>query len=106
LVYEEASIASITLANANQTLPFTHRLVIVRNLSKLNFRFYGWISSESRAAAMSMDSALVPSWHATFDGLIGASHPEKLAIEMGANSWIIDVPATADMISARMGDDS
>ncbi len=106
LVYEEASIASITLGDANQTLPFRHRLVIARNLSKLNFRFYGWRSSESKAAAVSMDSAVVPSWHDTFDGLVGSAHPEKLAIEMGAISWIIDVPATADMISARMGDDS
>lgn len=106
LVYEEASLASITLGNANQRLPFAHRLVIARNLSKLSFRFYGWTSSESRAEAMSMDSGVVPSWHAAFDGLVGASHPEKLAIDMGATSWIIDVPATADLISARIGDDS
>jgi prepilin-type N-terminal cleavage/methylation domain-containing protein len=103
LVYEEASIAGLTLSDASQVLPFKNRIVIARNLSNLNFRFYGWSSSAARAEAMSAETGLVPGWQSTFDGLVGATHPDKLAIEIDEVTWTSDVPSTADLIIARMG---
>lgn len=103
LVYEEASLDQISLLAADQTLPFTHRVIIRRNLSDLDFRFFGWSSSLAKAESLSSDSPVLPQWHTKFDGLVGTSHPEKLSIELDGLPWIIEVPATADFVTSRLG---
>lgn len=104
LVYEEAPLGSAGLSVADQQLIFRHRLVVLRNINSLTFRFFGWPSSIARAQATAADTGETQRWYVQFDGLRGVSHPDRLEIGINGASWLVNVPATADMALSRLGE--
>ena len=50
LLYEEAPLKGVQLRLASQTLPFQHRMVVLRDLPDLAFSYFGWRSIEKRMA--------------------------------------------------------
>lgn len=79
LVYEEASLAGITLSNADQVLPFRNRMIVLSGLRKLEFRYFGWLSALARASAEDAPSA-GQAWFSSFDGLERNDNPIRIAL--------------------------
>ena len=94
LVYEEASLAGILLAEADQNLPFKHRMVVARGLKRLEFKYYGWESMLDRVAA-DADSGRRPVWSSEFDGLRRGEHPLRIAIGLDGGEAVYFMPQRA-----------
>lgn len=100
LVYEEAPLSEVVLRNADQTLPFQHRLVILRGLPSLEFSFYGWKSLEARSAGAD-GGAIAPEWFAEYDGVNRQQQPMKVAMRMGSSDVFFDMAERDDVILGR-----
>ena len=102
LVYEEAPLREVRLREADQQLPFKHRMVVLRGLQQLGFRYYGWSSAAQRAAASEGLTADTPQWFEEFDGLRRSQHPQKIAIRLGAAETLFPVPDRAEQAADRL----
>jgi hypothetical protein len=97
LLYEEASLKGLQLRSAAQTLPFKHRMVVLRDVSGLEFSYYGWHSIEQRMrAADSPELGDKPEWSTTFDGLEIRMHPQRIAMRIDGQEAVVFVPERAD----------
>ncbi len=87
LVYEEASLRNILLMDAEQELPFSHRLVITKKLPQLSFQYQQ--TSHEVNDAFPDQLVRVRKWLPEFDGLLLGTHPTK--IQLTINSLMIDI---------------
>lgn len=87
LVYEEAPMDDVLLKNADQVLPFQQRVVVVRGLKAITFRYFGW--ADSKALARSLDeTSEQPLWFADYDGLERNTHPFRIGVGLGGNEIV------------------
>jgi prepilin-type N-terminal cleavage/methylation domain-containing protein len=96
LVYEEASLKGMVLKQADQTLPFQHRLVIRGSLPHIAFRFFGWPSLDAKMASIAenqTDAAKgMPQWFDDYDGLTRNYQPDKIEMVLGSELLTINLP--------------
>jgi prepilin-type N-terminal cleavage/methylation domain-containing protein len=105
LLYEEAPLKGVQLRLASQTLPFQHRMVVLRDVPDLAFRYFGWRSIEKRmAVADAPELGYVPEWSSEFDGLELNVHPQRIAIQIGDSEAVVFVPERADVSFRRFLD--
>lgn len=100
LVYEEASLGETLLRDASQTLPFANRLVILRGLDALEFRYYGWRSLDARITGDDVSQA-APEWFIEYDGLSTQQQPLKIAMRVGSAEIFFDVAERDEVIFGR-----
>lgn len=97
LVYEEAPLTGVLLRRADQTLPFRHRMIVLRDLARLEFAYFGWDSLEHRlAAADSPEAAFAARWYPAYDGLRQRLHPERIAMKLPGGDAMIFIPERID----------
>lgn len=97
LLYEEASLKGLHLRRADQELPFSHRMVVLRNVSGLDFGYFGWSSIERRMqAADKPELGYLPEWSTSFDGLKSRLHPERISMRLDGQEAVVFVPERAD----------
>jgi len=102
LLYEEAPLKGVQLRLDSQTLPFQHRMVVLRDVPDLAFSYFGWRSIEKRlASADAPELGHVPEWSTEFDGLDLNVHPERIAIRIGDSEAVVFVPERADVSFRR-----
>lgn len=102
LLYEEAPLAGVQLRFASQTLPFSHRMVVLRDVPDLRFAYYGWRSLDQRlAAANAPELGYAPAWLPELDGLVQRVHPQRIALRFGDQEAVIFVPERADVSFRR-----
>jgi prepilin-type N-terminal cleavage/methylation domain-containing protein len=105
LLYEEAPLKGVQLRLASQTLPFQHRMVVLRDVPDLEFSYFGWRSIEKRmAAADAPELGYLPEWSSEFDGLELNVHPQRIAIRIGESEAVVFVPERADVSFRRFLD--
>ena len=105
LLYEEAPLEGVQLRLASQTLPFQHRMVVLRDVPDLEFSYFGWRSIERRmAVADAPELGYVPEWSTEFDGLALNVHPQRIAIRIGESDAVVFVPERADVSFRRFLD--
>jgi prepilin-type N-terminal cleavage/methylation domain-containing protein len=105
LLYEEAPLEGVQLRLASQTLPFQHRMVVLRDVPDLEFSYFGWRSIEKRmAAADAPELGYQPEWSSEFDGLALNVHPQRIAIRIGESDAVVFVPERADVSFRRFLD--
>lgn len=105
LLYEEAPLVGVQLRLASQTLPFQHRMVVLRDVPDLEFSYFGWRSIEKRmAAADAPELGYLPEWSSEFDGLALNVHPQRIAIRIGESDAVVFVPERADVSFRRFLD--
>ena len=87
LVYEEAPLNDMLLKNAEQVLPFQQRIVVVRGLKGITFRYFGW--ADANAFARSLDETVEqPLWFSDYDGLSRNMHPFRIGVGLGGNEIV------------------
>jgi prepilin-type N-terminal cleavage/methylation domain-containing protein len=102
LLYEEAPLTGVHLRLASQTLPFQHRLVVLRDLPDLGFSYFGWKSLDERLEAANVpELGLQPKWMASVDGFVARVHPQRIAIDIGGQQAVVFVPERADVTFRR-----
>lgn len=102
MVYEEAPLDGLLLRQADQVLPFTYRMVVMRDLPEPRFRFFGWDSLEARlAAADDLAPGLAPGWSPEFDGLERRQHPQRIAVRLGEAEAVFFVADRAEIAFRR-----
>ncbi len=102
LVYEEAPLGGVQLRLASQTLPFQHRMVVLRELPDLSFAYYGWKSLDERLSAANEPMlGLGPKWMTETDGFVSRVHPQRVAIRFGETESVVFVPERADVAFRR-----
>jgi prepilin-type N-terminal cleavage/methylation domain-containing protein len=102
LLYEEAPLAGVHLRVASQTLPFQHRLVVLRDLPDLGFRYFGWKSLDERLEAANVpELGLQPQWMTGLDGFVARVHPQRISIDIGGQQAVVFVPERADVTFRR-----
>ena len=102
LLYEEAPLKGVQLRLASQTLPFQHRMVVLRDVADLEFSYFGWRSIEKRmAVADAPELGYAPEWSTEFDGLVLNVHPQRIAIRIGDSEAVVFVPERADVSFRR-----
>lgn len=94
LVYEQASLAGMILSEADQILPFKNRMVVVKGLRKIEFRYYGWESMLDRVN-VDADSGRKPVWTTEFDGLRRMEHPLRVALDIDDGEAVFFMPERA-----------
>jgi len=102
LLYEEAPLAGVQLRRASQTLPFQHRMVVLRDVPDLRFGYFTWSSVDQRlTSADEPELGLKPGWTSELDGLAKRVHPQRIAIGIGATEAVVFVPERADVTYRR-----
>lgn len=91
LVYEEASLVGLTLRDADQKLPFRHRMVVLTGLKSLTFRYFGWPGLQQRMQA-DTDGLAVPQWFDEYDGLRQQLHPLRVGLSIDQAEAVISMP--------------
>jgi prepilin-type N-terminal cleavage/methylation domain-containing protein len=105
LLYEEAPLAGQKLRLASQVLPFSHRMIVLRDVPDLGFRYFGWRSLERRVAvADAPELGYEPEWAPEFDGLVLNMHPQRIALRIGDSEAVVFVPERADVTFRRYVD--
>jgi prepilin-type N-terminal cleavage/methylation domain-containing protein len=105
LLYEEAPLAGQKLRLASQVLPFSHRMIVLRDVPDLGFRYFGWRSLERRVAvADAPELGYEPEWATEFDGLVLNMHPQRIALRIGDSEAVVFVPERADVTFRRFVD--
>lgn len=105
LVYEEAPLAGVALRDANQVLPFRHRLVVASGITELKFRYFGWQSMASKIQAAEGLSEVTPAWSDQYDGIEKGMHPDRIGITLGEDETVFAVPQRADTALSRSVED-
>jgi len=93
LVYEEAPLAGVALRQAGQLLPFSHRMVVLTGLPRIEFSYYGWASIDAHDRAV--ESGAQAQWYDAYDGLATQLHPDRIALRFGAQEALLFMPARA-----------
>jgi len=102
LVYEEASLQGVSLRQADQQLPFQHRMVVMSGLGQLGFRYFGWRTAAERAAAGEGLSNAAPGWFEEFDGVQRSLHPLRIGLSLGGTETAFAVPDRASQAADRL----
>jgi prepilin-type N-terminal cleavage/methylation domain-containing protein len=103
LVYEEAPLQGVLLRHAGQTLPFAHRMVVLRSSAQPGFRYFGWGSLEERLAADDpVGDPGAPRWFDEYDGIERREHPQRIGLLLGESEAVFFVPARAQAALDRM----
>lgn len=105
LVYEEAPLDETLLRDSAQQLPFSHRMVVLKGLSEVKFRYFAWPDSAARSAVLSDEGADSRQWWAEYDGLKRKQQPERVMLEMGNSAGYIDLPSRSDVLYSRLASD-
>lgn len=102
IVYEEAPLGDLALRHAEQTLPFAHRMVVLRDLPRAEFGYFGWESQQQRAEATDQpELGFKPHWFEDYDGLKRRLHPQRIALRFGEQEAVIFVPDRAATAERR-----
>jgi prepilin-type N-terminal cleavage/methylation domain-containing protein len=102
LLYEEAPLAGVELRQAAQTLPFQHRMLVLRDVPELGFGYFGWRSQQERFEAADMPELnRKPDWSDDYDGLVLRLHPQRIALRLGGTDAVVFVPERADVSFRR-----
>jgi prepilin-type N-terminal cleavage/methylation domain-containing protein len=104
LVYEEAPLTGVLLRRADQELPFQHRLVVVRGLSDVRFKYYGWLSLQDRMGLESDVDSGNQNWFSEYDGMARVQQPEKIALVLGGAESVISMPIRNSVLSQLAGE--
>jgi prepilin-type N-terminal cleavage/methylation domain-containing protein len=97
LVYEEAPLRGLLLRQASQILPFSNRLVILRELPSLEFRYFGWRSRTDRLVNEGV-SQVNPEWFDEYDGILRQQQPKRIALRFGGSEITFEVAARDDVM--------
>jgi prepilin-type N-terminal cleavage/methylation domain-containing protein len=101
LVYEEAPLQGLLLRDATQVLPFQNRLVILRGLSTLQFRYFGWRSLGERTAGIET-GALAPEWFTDYDGIVRQQQPIRIGLRAGDAEVFFEVAERDETVLGRV----
>jgi len=103
LVYEEAPLKGVKLREAKQVLPFSHRMVVLENLSAISFRYFGWESLQKRQEEpLPGQPYPTPGWYAEYDGLVRIQSPQRIGVTLGTSEAIYVVPERSFTVLNRM----
>lgn len=103
LVYEEAPLDEVSLRSVDQVLPFTKRLVVLRNLRSLDFRYFGWTSVEARSGDAPEGATTPPEWRYEYDGILFFQHPIRLAMTLDGVPVYFELPDRTDSVLRAVG---
>ncbi len=104
LVYEEAPLNGVRLREADQTLPFQHRLVVLQSLKgPTAFRYFGWASLDERVRESGPgEMPPMPKWFEEYDGLVRGQHPQRIGIAIDGNEATYFIADRVDAAINRM----
>ncbi len=104
LVYEEAPLSTVRLREASQTLPFQHRLVVLKSLKgPTSFRYYGWASLDERVREGGPgEMPPMPQWFDEYDGLVRGQHPQRIGVALDGEEAIYFIADRVDAALNRM----
>jgi prepilin-type N-terminal cleavage/methylation domain-containing protein len=106
LVYEEAPLRGAeALRVSTQQLPFQDRMIVLRDLRRLEFAYFGWESPDARVlAADQPESGLAARWWSAYDGLVRRQHPQRIALRLDGGEAVVFVSERADIAFRRFAD--
>ncbi len=97
LVYEEAPLLDGLLIHLNQQLAFKYRTVLMRTDQPITFEYFGWAQREHKFVQQNFPAAQ-PSWSSQYDGAVTRLQPEKIAMTIGVDRLIFDLPVGHDKL--------
>jgi prepilin-type N-terminal cleavage/methylation domain-containing protein len=104
LVYEEASLRGMRLTSESQELPFAHRLIVMKGIGKIDFKYLGWPDMASRTASLSSESLLKPQLFDQYDGLVRGYQPKQIHIQLDEFQWVVPLVGRAEkMLEQQQG---
>lgn len=105
LVYEEASLRNLMLENAEQELPFQHRMVLKQQYQRLGFG-YMQVFYTVNEAFPELQSRQTQ-WLEELDGLKLRTHPVKIRLQLNDLNFELPVPDRQNILLQRyqQGDD-
>lgn len=100
LVYEEASLRLQPLVDAEQNLPFSHRMVLVPQLASIEFSYFRHKLGDVQLTDQG-DVVREFEWVKNHDGLITKIHPNQLELNLAGFSWYFSVPEREAAMKSR-----
>lgn len=103
LVYEEASLAEAPLVNAQQQLPFAHRLVVSEDQLSIEFAYYTEAVSDINQRIDENGNFLKTNyqWLPEHDALIKRIHPVQISINLSGFNWQLPVAERTQSLLKR-----
>lgn len=100
LVYEEASLTLQPLVDANQTLPFSHRMEVIPHLASIEFSYFR--QKLGLVELTEQDDVIREfEWVKLHDGLTTKSHPNQLELNFAGFSWYFSIPERQAIMKSR-----
>jgi prepilin-type N-terminal cleavage/methylation domain-containing protein len=99
LVYQSASTQDILLLDTQQTIEFDNRFVVMADLDKVEFRYYGWPGFQLKNNAAEDDDTIKAAWYADYSGVDWQLNPEKIELNITLGDQIAHLIVSLDINS-------
>jgi prepilin-type N-terminal cleavage/methylation domain-containing protein len=90
LIYQSASTESILLKGTEQSINFTHQLVLFSNLDNIQFNYYGWSHLYEKNAVDKKNKKA--QWFERFSGIDNQIMPEKYSVTLTKSGQGLSIP--------------
>ncbi|WP_085298081.1 PulJ/GspJ family protein [Cognaticolwellia mytili] len=90
LIYQSASTEQILLKGTDQSINFTHQLVLFSNLDNVQFSYYGWPHLYEKNALDKKGKKA--QWYTRFSGINNQIMPEKYAVTLTQAGKDLSIP--------------
>ncbi|WP_340680300.1 prepilin-type N-terminal cleavage/methylation domain-containing protein [Paraglaciecola sp.] len=101
LVYQAASTQDVLLLNTQQVIDFEDGFVIMQNLDKVEFNYFGWPSYQLKNNAVEEDGSEKASWYTNYSGVDWQLNPEKIELNITFGEQIAHLVVSLDINSQR-----
>lgn len=92
LVYQATSTEKLLLTKTTQSIDFEHEVILLSNLTQVDFNYFGWQDSELKSGPQAQPGA----WYNRFSGIDFKTLPTKYELVLGKQNKSIRLPVTLE----------
>ena len=80
LIYQSASSQNVLLIDTEQSIDFTNKIILFKDLDAVSFQYFGWSSLRQKLDAS--ENNLKPQWFSHYSGIDNQLMPQLLAVTL------------------------
>jgi prepilin-type N-terminal cleavage/methylation domain-containing protein len=96
LLYQARAMAKGSILNESQSIEFSDEIVLVDQLDKISFRYYGWSSYTDKISQTADNLVGGVSWYSVFSGIDKQITPERIMVELSQGKKKIPILVNLD----------
>lgn len=101
LLYQAKSLEHTAILTESQEIIFTNEIILLDNLNKIEFYYYGWSSYQEKKSRTADNQAGSKKWYEVYSGIDKQLTPEKIEIKLTQGKKQITINLNLDTQTDR-----